>query len=916
MPKKHEKKTAKGRLDKFYHLAKQQGFRSRAAFKLVQLNKNFGFLESARCVIDLCAAPGGWLQVASKQMPPNSLIVGVDLVPIKPIPRCITFAEDINSYKCRDQLRAELKDWKADAVLHDGAPNVGTAWVQDAYAQSELVLQSLKLAVEFLAPGGTFVTKVFRSKDYNNLLWVFNQLFKKVEATKPPSSRNVSAEIFVVCQEFKAPKRIDPKFLDPRHVFKDLDPVADTALVQTTVDGKNSAQSIKIASNAVANVFEPEKKRRKREGYDEGETILFKAIGAKDFIEAQDPILLLGTFNEIQFKRDEDKPFADPAKTDDNLKACCSDLKVLGKKDFRNLLKWRKIWREELGIEVPANHPSKEEEEGKEKVEVTELDEDEAIDQELERLQSEKDRRSRKERRRRNEARQKRVLKMQLSMTTPMDIGMDLQDEALHGGEEFFDLVNGGAHKRVAAGEEAGLSESEESVGEESEDDELEAEERRKRRLEAEMDGMYEEYQNKVSERDAKHRAREARKKNEHNDEWYGFTKDNNEEDEGEESEEGGYELFNKRKEVEETYDTDDEEDDADEREEEEEREAARRAARERALDRGQGPNFEDHDLPMDDEEEDVEQLVQSLESGKDKAARQSREAAIWFDNPLFKGMQGLDEDDDEDDDEDEDDEEEEEEESDVSEENEDVEMSEDEASGTDSPPTDAEDDDQWRFEDEDQDVIKQKKIQEKGLTTAEAISLASKLVNREKTKADLIDDGFTKQNFVDKSDLPQWFLDDEQHHYKPNIPITKEAVQALAARQRALDARPIKKVAEAKARKKMRAMKQLESARKKAEGISDNVDISEREKAANIDKVLRKAGAKQKERKIQVVVAGGSNKGKGRPKGVKGRYRMVDSRGKKELRAQKRRDKAAGKKTTSSTSRKPRIPNGYGGRN
>ncbi len=136
------------------------------------------------------------------------IFLGVDLVPIKPIPRVVTFASDITTPQCRSLIRNELKDWKADVVLHDGAPNVGTAWIQDAYSQSELVLMSLKLAVEFLVKGGTFVTKVFRSADYNNLIWVFNQLFAKVEATKPPSSRSV--QFFLILNSTKLSAVMSP----------------------------------------------------------------------------------------------------------------------------------------------------------------------------------------------------------------------------------------------------------------------------------------------------------------------------------------------------------------------------------------------------------------------------------------------------------------------------------------------------------------------------------------------------------------------------------------------------------------------------------------------------------------------------------------------------------------------------------
>jgi AdoMet-dependent rRNA methyltransferase SPB1 len=157
------KAKGKHRLDKYYHLAKEHGYRSRASWKLVQINSKYHFLESARSVLDLCAAPGGWMQVAVQRVPVDHLVIGVDLAPIAPIRGAIAIQEDITRPECKSRVRKIMNEngYRAfDVILHDGSPNVGGAWAQEATSQNALVIDAVKLATQFLAPKGTFVTKV------------------------------------------------------------------------------------------------------------------------------------------------------------------------------------------------------------------------------------------------------------------------------------------------------------------------------------------------------------------------------------------------------------------------------------------------------------------------------------------------------------------------------------------------------------------------------------------------------------------------------------------------------------------------------------------------------------------------------------------------------------------------------------
>lgn len=817
-----QKKHGKGRLDKWYKLAKEKGYRARAAFKLIQLNKKYNFLEKSKVLIDLCAAPGSWCQVASEVMPANALIIGVDLAPIKAVPRCITFQSDITTDKCRATIRQHLKTWKADTVLHDGAPNVGTAWVQDAFTQAELVLQSMKLATEFLVEGGTFVTKVFRSKDYNSLLWVFNQLFTKVEATKPPSSRNVSAEIFVVCRGFKAPKHIDPRFLDAKSVFAELaDPTP----------------------NNEAKVFKPELKKRKREGYEEGDWTQYKEAPVSEFIQTTDPIAMLGSLNKLSFAQ---PPNGDVAiatidklpETTTEVRNCCADLKVLGRADFKRLLRWRLKVRDIFGFASKK----KQEEEGEEVAEVEPMDEEMQIMEDMQRLEDQESKKKKKARRQENERKQKEVVRMQMNMTTPFEIGME--QAGPQGEDSMFGLKSidkAGALAKVARGKMATVVERERP--EESEEEVLTDDEGDQ--LDAELDNMYSEYVEQRSARDAKYRAKRARKEDE-DGEWHGFSDDDKEESSDEEL-------------------------------------------------------VQDEDSDFSDDNDEVPRpLITDLDKDGNNKDGLTRRAARFFDQDIFKGIDGL------------------EELEDVEEDGEDSGIdvdgeSDDKTTAAapektavvkkvkiDAPPPE-DDADSSDDEDKIEEVARDETQWEQDNTpmrngrpdidiiTAEAMTMAHQLATGKKTKADLLDDSFNRYSLRDVDGLPDWFLDDENKHSKLQRPTTAAAAAAIKEKMRALNARPIKKVREAKARKKFKAAQRLEKLKKKSALLADEEGLTEKEKAQSIARLMSRAAKKKPKQKVTVVVARGNSKGKGRPSGTKGKYKMVDARLKKDVRAEKR---------------------------
>uniref|UniRef100_A0A7N6B9P5 pre-rRNA processing protein FTSJ3 n=1 Tax=Anabas testudineus TaxID=64144 RepID=A0A7N6B9P5_ANATE len=728
-------KVGKTRKDKFYHLAKETGYRSRSSFKLIQLNRKFQFLQKARALVDLCAAPGGWLQVASKFMPVSSLIIGVDLVPIKPIPNVVTLQEDITTEKCRQALRKELQTWKVDVVLNDGAPNVGANWQHDAFSQAHLTLMALKLACEFLTKGGTFVTKVFRSKDYQPLLWIFQQFFKKVQATKPQASRNESAEIFVICQGFVAPDKIDSKFFDPKHAFKEVE-----------VQVKTVRELIPV-------------KKPKAEGYTDGDLTLYHSFTVTAFLKAENPVDFLGKASAITF---DNSDLESHSATSDEIKECCRDIKVLGQ---TTVLKRHEIivyWFDK---------------------------------QYFGKCIIRKKRKLLKERRKQRE-------RVELKMDLP---GVSIAD----GNDSSLFSLSTMKKKKVLSDISKGDMQAADNLVE-GEDDLL------------------------LSE--------------------------------GEDDEADKMSLAS---------DLDEEDlEEVEQRQKELEKKAPKKK------------------VQFTEEEEDEEQesgLLVELE-GKDE--KKERETSLWFSKvgllhyPMFNGdqsytwlfidvitelisvpfltcfsfaMQGI--------------------------------FSE----------IDLEGDAESELRQTDVLCSSGKKAR---ILDAEGLALGCQIATSKKRARDMMDNSFHRFASSEESwEIPEWLLDDERKHRKKPVPVTKEMVEEYKQKWKEIDARPIKRVAEAKARKKRRMLKKMEQAKKKAEAVVNTVDISEREKMAQLKSIYKKAGLGKEKREITYVVA---KKGAGRkvrrPQGVKGVFKVVDSRMKKDMRGVQRKEQQDKKKQIKDT--------------
>ncbi len=190
--------------DYYYRKAKEEKYRSRAAYKLFQAVERYHFIKEGDVVIDLGAAPGGWTQAARKIVGAEGFVLGVDLKPIEPFPErnVRTIIGDITEGETVRQI-LELIPRKADVVISDASPNISGIWELDHARQIDLAQKALQIALEILKPRGNFFVKVFQGDMLEDFTSKVRQYFKDVKVIKPKASRAKSSEMFVLGMHLK-----------------------------------------------------------------------------------------------------------------------------------------------------------------------------------------------------------------------------------------------------------------------------------------------------------------------------------------------------------------------------------------------------------------------------------------------------------------------------------------------------------------------------------------------------------------------------------------------------------------------------------------------------------------------------------------------------------------------------------------
>jgi 23S rRNA (uridine2552-2'-O)-methyltransferase len=196
--------------DYYYQKAKAENYRSRATYKLSQAAKKYRFIRRGDVVLDLGAAPGGWIQAARKIAGKTGFVLGVDLKPIEPFPQeyVRTIVADFTEPQALKQIQ-EFLPRKADVVLSDASPNISGVWEVDNARQIDLANQALKIALNVLRPHGNFFVKVFEGDMLPGFVKTVKKHFEEVKVVKPKASRAKSSEMYLLAMYLKQSDRTE-----------------------------------------------------------------------------------------------------------------------------------------------------------------------------------------------------------------------------------------------------------------------------------------------------------------------------------------------------------------------------------------------------------------------------------------------------------------------------------------------------------------------------------------------------------------------------------------------------------------------------------------------------------------------------------------------------------------------------------